>query len=146
METKNQAPAYTDEQVTKVMEAQKVDRIRAIHLIKRLGVEKALVPALKPAKPAKPTRKVNKAKEPFVPKYDRDKIIALWEKGKTPVEIQTSDAPGVKGISAPYVVRVLFGSKNSGGVSAEQAKRHKVELQRRADAKKSREAKDKAAK
>jgi hypothetical protein len=61
-ETKNQPPAYTDEQVTKVMEAQKVDRIRAIHLIKRLGVEKALVPALKTPKATKPAKAAKKEK------------------------------------------------------------------------------------
>jgi hypothetical protein len=63
------APAYTDEQVTRVMEAQKVDRIRAIHLIKRLGVDNALVPATKAPKAAKPA-KAAKREKPTVSKGD----------------------------------------------------------------------------
>jgi hypothetical protein len=62
-------PSYTDEQVAKVMEAQEIDKMRAIHLIKRLGVEKALVPAIKTPKAAKPA-KATKKEKPTVSKGD----------------------------------------------------------------------------
>jgi hypothetical protein len=84
-------------------------------------------------------------------KYDRDLIVRLFEKGMRPCEIAVDGRDGVKGISPVYVSRVLFGSKNSGGVSADQAarvkeadKRAKARVaEREAEAKK---AKDAAAK
>jgi hypothetical protein len=72
------------------------------------------------------------AKEPRAPKapkatkkdkYDRDLVVRLFEKGMRPCEIAVDGREGIKGISAVYVSRVLFGSKNSGGVDAEQAAR-----------------------
>jgi hypothetical protein len=80
------------------------------------------------------------AKEPKAPKaakvakkdkYDRDLIVRLFEKGMRPSEIAVDGRDGIKGISAVYVSRVLFGSKNSGGVSADQAARVK-EAEKRA--------------
>jgi hypothetical protein len=84
-------------------------------------------------------------------KYDRDLIVRLFEKGMRPCEIAVDGREGIKGISAVYVSRVLFGSKNSGGVNADQAARvgeaekraNQRVAEREAEAKK---AKDAAAK
>jgi hypothetical protein len=62
--------------------------------------------------------------------YDRELIVKLWDKGMRPCEIAVDGREGIKGISAVYVSRVLFGSKNSGGVTAEQAERVKEAKQR----------------
>jgi hypothetical protein len=76
---------YTDEQVAKVMEAQKVNRIGAIHLIKRLGVEKAIArvketpaPKAAKAKKAKATPKVKgevKISKGDAKHYDQQAVI-----------------------------------------------------------------------
>jgi hypothetical protein len=62
-------------------------------------------------------------KTPKKDKYDRDLVVRLFEKGMRPCEIAVDGREGIKGISAVYVSRVLFGSKNSGGVTADQAAR-----------------------
>jgi hypothetical protein len=55
----------------------------------------------------------------------------MWEGGMRPSEIRQSDKPGVKGISSPFVNRILFGTTFDGGQNAEQKARLKVELGRR---------------
>lgn len=80
MNTETKAPVqagYSDEQVAKVMEAQKLNRIGAIHLIKRMGVAKALTyvkdaPVAKAAKP-KAAKKV-KREAVNLPKKSSDKV------------------------------------------------------------------------
>ena len=74
-----QAASYTDEQVAKVMEAQKSTRIAAIQLIKRVGAEKALTfvknadaPVAKAAKP-KAAKKARKAVADL-PKKSSDQV------------------------------------------------------------------------
>jgi hypothetical protein len=93
------------------------------------------------------------AKEPKAPKaakaakkdkYDRDLIVRLFEKGMRPCEIAVDGRDGIKGISAVYVSRVLFGSKNSGGVTADQAARVKESKKRAEQRVEAREAEAKA--
>jgi hypothetical protein len=119
------APAYTDEQVTKVMEAQKVDRIRAIHLIKRLGVEKALVPALKTPKATKPAKAAKKEK-PTVSKsdakhYNQQAVIdGFLKHGKSIAELADAQK-----MSHVYAHRIL---------TTKVPKEYAAEQKRRADA------------
>ena len=112
-----------------------------------------------PAKPAAKAKPEPKVKEPKAPKakrepktdekpadhYDRDLIIRLFVRDNlSPGEIVKSADKYVglrladKGtsVSNPYVSRVLFGSQNSGGVSAEQKERRKLRDDRDKEAKK----------
>src|SRR5262249_29047404 len=130
---------YTDEQVKQVMDAQKVDRIRAIHLIKRMkgDVAKAIA-YTKTAPPTKAKAKTKAAekKGERQGKYIRDIVIRLYmEEANTPIEIhelgQHHSAPaGIKGISAVYCHRILFGNEESGGISPEQSARRKEQADR----------------
>ena len=72
-----------------------------------------------------------KKQEPKGPKYDAALVITMWEGGARPSEIRQSDRPGVKGISSPFVSRILFGTTFEDGQTAEQKTRHKEELRRR---------------
>lgn len=122
METKNQSLAYTDEQVTKVMEAQKVDRIRAIHLIKRLGVEKALVPALKTPKATKPAKAAKKEKTTVskgdAKHYNQQAVIdGFLKHGKSIAELADAQK-----MSHVYAHRILT-TKVPKEYAAEQARR-----------------------
>jgi hypothetical protein len=138
---------YTDEQVKQVMDAQKVDRIRAIHLIKRMkgDVAKAIAyaketPAAKPAAKQKTkSAKTSKAKgerKTREGKYNKDMVVRLYmEEGKSPTQIaemgKRDSAPaGIKGISPVYCHRILYGNENSGGISTEQAARRKEQAAR----------------
>jgi hypothetical protein len=131
--------AYTDEQVAKVMETQSVNRIGAIHLIRRMGYEKAVgfvkeTPAqkVKPVKAAKAKTTKGKTKgEPREAKYSKEAVIKAWDRGLRPSEIAELETHGIKGISSIYVGRILFGCENSGGISPDQAKRRKEEAKRR---------------
>jgi hypothetical protein len=131
---------YTDEQVAEVMKAKGIERIPAIHLIKRMGgdIAKAIAyvkdaPASKaePKQKAKPAATAKKAKQPTKAKYDAALVIKMWDGGMRPSEIQQSEKPGVKGISSPFVSRILFGTTYENGQTPEQKARHKEELRRR---------------
>ena len=65
------------------------------------------------------------------PKYDANLVVKLWDGGMRPSEIRQSDKPGVKGISSPFVSRILFGTTFQDGQSPEQKARHKEEIRRR---------------
>jgi hypothetical protein len=57
-------------------------------------------------------------------------VRLYMEEGKSPIEIcqigqRDSAAAGIKGISAVYAHRILFGNENSDGISKEQAVRRK---------------------
>ena len=141
---------YTDEQVKQVMDAQKVDRIRAIHLIKRMqgDVAKAIAyaPAAKPAAKPKAAKKAKAKKGEHQGKYNQAKVVELYmEQGKTIREISESKLPGVVGISKIFVHRILMGSKNSGGVSPEQMARRREQKARMDAARLARRAADKKA-
>ena len=84
-----------------------------------------------------------KKQEPKGPKYDAPLVIKLWEGGMRPSEIRRSDKPGVKGISSPFVSRILFGTTFENHQTPEQKARLKEELRRR---KERRDAEDKQAK
>jgi hypothetical protein len=144
---------YTDEQVAEVMKAQGIERIPAIHLIKRMkgDVAKAVAyvkdaPAPKAEhkhQKAKPAAKAKTAKQPKKAKYDATLVIKMWDGGMRPSEIRESDKPGIKGISSPFVSRILFGTTYENGQTPEQKARHKEELRRR---KERHDAKDKGGK
>ncbi len=79
-----------------------------------------------------------KATKSDIERYDKELVIRLWERDKLrPMEIAAAadKYAGLRcsgrNISPVYVSRVLFGSKNSGGVNAEQAKRRKLDDERR---------------
>ena len=80
--------------------------------------------------------------EPKGPKYDAKLVIKMWEDGMRPSEIRRSDKPGVKGISSPFVSRILFGTTFEDSQTPEQKARLKEELRRR---KERHEARDKKA-
>jgi hypothetical protein len=134
---------YNDEQVQQVMDAQKIDRIRAIHLIKRMkgDVAKAIAytkeaPAPKAkAKSANTSKAKGEGKE-RQGKYNKLLVVRLYmEEGKTPSEIaqmgqRDSSPAGIKGISPVYCHRILFGNESSGGISPEQAARRKEQAAR----------------
>jgi hypothetical protein len=84
-----------------------------------------------------------KKQEPKGPKYDAALVIKMWDGGMRPSEIRQSDKPGVKGISSPFVSRILFGTTYENGQTPEQKERLKLELGRR---KQRHEAKAKQAK
>jgi hypothetical protein len=106
-----------------IMKEKKVSHAVAARLMRTAAASKSK--ALKAAK-------LKATPKPKREGYDRDLIVTLWEKGMRPCEIATDGRAGIKGISAVYVSRVLFGSKNSGGVTAEQAERVK-EAKKRAE-------------
>lgn len=142
---------YTDEQVKQVMDAQKVDRIRAIHLIKRMqgDVAKAVAyaPAAKPAAKPKAAKKAKAKKGEHQGKYNQAKVVELYmEQGKSVRQISESKLPGVVGISRIFVHRILFGSANSGGVSKDQQARRKEQKARMDTARLARKAAEKDAK
>lgn len=83
-----------------------------------------------------------KKQESKGPKYDAKLVIKMWEDGARPSEIRQSDKPGVKGISSPFVSRILFGTTFENGQTPEQKARHKEELRRR---KERQDARDKKA-
>ena len=131
---------YTDEQVKQVMDAQKIDRIRAIHLIKRMkgDVAKA-ISYTKDAPAPKPKAKTSKAKgerKERQGKYNKDMVVRLYmEEGKTPTQIaemgrRDSASAGIKGISPVYCHRILFGNEVSGGINKGQAARRKEQAAR----------------
>jgi hypothetical protein len=72
-----------------------------------------------------------KKQESKGPKYDAALVIKMWEGGMRPSEIRHSDKPGVKGISSPFVSRILFGTPFEDSQTPEQKARLKEELRRR---------------
>jgi hypothetical protein len=72
-----------------------------------------------------------KKQEPKGPKYDAPLVIKMWEGGMRPSEIRRSDKLGVKGISSPFVSRILFGTTFEESQTPEQKARLKEELRRR---------------
>jgi hypothetical protein len=119
--------AAEEQVIETIMKDKKVSHAVAARLMrtaaasKSKSADKVLAKVAKAIKTPKPKREG----------YDRDLIVKLWDKGMRPSEIAVDGREGIKGISAVYVSRVLFGSKNSGGVSADQAERVK-EAKRRA--------------
>jgi hypothetical protein len=117
--------AAEEQAIATIMKDKKVSHAVAARLMRTAGsqsksADKGLAKVAKAVKTPKPKRKG----------YDRDLIVKLWDKGMRPSEIAVDGREGIKGISAVYVSRVLFGSKNSGGVSADQAERVKEAKQR----------------
>lgn len=93
-------------------------------------------PAAKAKPAAKPKAKRGQKAERTSGKYNKEMVVRLYmEEGKNPTEIhqmgQKESAPvGIKGISAVYAHRILFGNENSGGISIEQAARRKEQAAR----------------
>jgi hypothetical protein len=109
-----------------IMKEKKVSHAVAARLMRAAAARKSKSTERVPAKVAKAI----KTPKPKREGYDRELIVKLWEKGMRPSEIAVDGREGIKSISAVYVSRVLFGSKNSGGVTAEQAERVKEAKQR----------------
>ena len=138
-------------------------RVQAIHKLRqgeKAGktpeqiLAEATVPKQKPAK-AKPAAKPKAKREPKVKgerkqvqgKYNQAKVVELYmEQGKSVRQISESKLAGVVGISRIFVHRILFGSKNSGGVSPEQSARRKEQKARMDAARLARKAAEKDAK
>lgn len=141
----------TDEKViAALMEKTGCNRMAAIRKMKNSGVTPAhllehmdqFLAAHKAEKPA--TKKAKAPKAERKSKYNKDAVIAAWDRGRTPVEIAALETPGIKGISLVYVHRILFGQENSGGVSKEQSARRKEAERREKQAKAEREKEEKA--
>ena len=133
--------SWTPEQEAKITEYQEkgglsrgeaVRKLRSEELKAKVAKRAETKPKAEPkAKPAK-APKVKKEKVPKrKAKYDAALVIKLWEAGARPVEIKNSDKLGIKGISSPFVSRILFGTTYENGQTAEQKARHKEELRRR---------------
>jgi len=81
-----------------------------------------------------------KTKAPKESKYNAELVVKMWEGGMRPSEIRRSDRPGVKGISSPFVSRILFGTTYENGQSPEQKERLKMELGRRKERREAKKA------
>jgi hypothetical protein len=133
--------AAEEQVIATIMKDKKVSHAVAARLMRTAA-------ASKPKSADKVIAKVAKAIKTPKPKregYDRDLIVKLWDKGMRPSEIAVDGREGIKGISAVYVSRVLFGSKNSGGVNADQAERVKEAKKRAKQRVEAREEEAKAA-
>lgn len=142
-------PYPSEEQIAQVMKDRKLKRISAVQYLRRQSAKSQVIrdtfvaPPMKPAtildkanaKLVKAAKATKKTKGEHKAKYDAAKVIAMWDKGMTLTTIRESDAPGVKGISSPYVSRILFGTTFENAQSPEQVKRQKEEARRREERK-----------